>query len=319
MTPRQRHRLRAVVIVALALLAARTLWFFPWSETGHAVLHARYGLLAAAMLVNLLSLVAKGWAWSLLLRPFARHRLRTALEATFVGSAMNSVSISVMGEAYRVQDLARREKVPASAVTSSLVWSRVVEAAGLVVVVLLASLIVPLAGVMRNLVLGLGAATLTAGLLARIARGRLLPAWVPAPVAHWLTSLTSVGAPRRMVGPFLLALVNWAVEWATFHLALLAVSNHVSLGASLVAMLATNLAGAARSTPANVGVFQVAIVAALVPFGVTPAHAVAAGVLLQAIQVLPVLALAPAVLALRRSSDARAAARAAHTDVASAA
>jgi len=283
------------------------------------VLHARYGLLIAALLVNLLSLVAKGWSWSLLLRPFARHRVRSAMEATFVGSAMNSVSISVMGEAYRVQDLARREKVPTADVTSSLVWSRVVEAAGLVVVVLAASLIVPLPGVLRNVVLGLGLLTLTAAVLARLGRGRPLPHWVPAPVAHWLARLTSVGAPRRMVGPFLLALVNWGVEWATFHFALLAVSSHVSLGASLVAMLATNLAGAARSTPANVGVFQVAIVAALVPFGITPAHAVAAGVLLQAIQVLPVLALAPMILALRRASDARAAAREHRAKVASAA
>jgi uncharacterized membrane protein YbhN (UPF0104 family) len=318
-TPRQRHRLRTAIVVVLALLAARTLWFFPWRDTGHAVLHARYGLLVAALLVNLLSLVAKGWSWSLLLRPFARHRVRSAMEATFVGSAMNSVSISVMGEAYRVQDLARREKVPTADVTSSLVWSRVVEAAGLVVVVLAASLIVPLPGVMRNVVLGLGLLTLTAAVLARLGRGRPLPHWVPVPVAHWLTRMTSIGAPRRMVGPFLLALVNWGVEWATFHFALLAVSSHVSLGASLVAMLATNLAGAARSTPANVGVFQVAIVAALVPFGITPAHAVAAGVLLQAIQVLPVLALAPMILALRRASDARAAAREHRAKVASAA
>ncbi len=303
MTPRQRHRLRAVVIVVLVALAVRTLWVFPWQQTGQAVLSARYPLLAAALLVNLLSLVAKGCAWSLLLRPFGRHRLRTAIESTFVGSAMNSVSISVMGEAWRVQDLAQREKLPASTVTSSLVWSRVVEAAGLVTVVLMASAVVPLPTVLRDVVLGLGLATLTAAVLARLGRGKPWPAWVPVKLGVWLTSLTSVGAPRRMVLPFLLALFNWAVEWATFHFALLAVSPRVSLGASLVAMLATNLAGAARSTPANVGVFQVAIVAALAPFGVAPASAVAAGVLLQAIQVLPVLALAPVILAVRGPAD----------------
>jgi len=303
-TPARRHRLRTVVMVLLAALAVRTLWVFPWQETGHAMLHARYPLLAAALIVNLLSLVAKACAWSLLLRPFGKHRLRSAIESTFVGSAMNSVSISVMGEAWRVQDLARREKLPAATVTSSLVWSRVVEAAGLVVVVLTASAIVPLPIVLRRVVLGLGLATLTAAVLARLGRGRPHPAWVPQKLGAWLTSLTSVGAPRRMILPFLLALVNWAVEWATFHFALLAVAPHVSMGASLVAMLATNLAGAARSTPANVGVFQVAIVAALAPFGVVPAQAVAAGVLLQALQVLPVLALAPVILALRGPGEA---------------
>jgi uncharacterized membrane protein YbhN (UPF0104 family) len=319
MASRTRHRLRNVLLVLGGALAVRALWAFPWSETAHAMVHARYPLLAAALVVNLFSLVAKGVAWSLLLRPFGRHRMRSAIETTFVGSAMNSISISVVGEAWRVQDLARREKLSAANVTSSLVWSRVVEAAGLVAVVLTASALVPLPGMLQKIVLGLGLATLTAAILARVGRGRPAPAWMPKHLAAWLKSLTAVGAPRRMILPFLLALLNWGIEWATFHFALLAVTPRVSLGASLVAMLATNLAGAARSTPANVGVFQVAIVAALVPFGVSPAHAVAAGVLLQALQVLPVLALAPVLLATRGGSNADRGAGAKHTDVASAA
>ena len=50
-----------------------------------------------------------------------------------------------------------------------------------------------------------------------------------------------------------------------------------------------NLGGLLRPTPANVGVTQAALVVGLLPFGVAPEHAVAAGLALQGLQVLPVL------------------------------
>jgi len=56
-----------------------------------------------------------------------------------------------------------------------------------------------------------------------------------------------------------------------------------------------NVGGLIRVTPANVGVMQAALVGALVPFGVAADQAVAGGLALQAIEVLPVLALAFAV------------------------
>jgi hypothetical protein len=46
-----------------------------------------------------------------------------------------------------------------------------------------------------------------------------------------------------------------------------------------------------RPTPANVGLTEAALVVALLPFGVAPEQAVAAGLALQGLQVLPVLLL----------------------------
>jgi uncharacterized membrane protein YbhN (UPF0104 family) len=53
--------------------------------------------------------------------------------------------------------------------------------------------------------------------------------------------------------------------------------------------IAANLSGLFRPTPANVGVTQAAFVVGLLPFGVAPEQAVAAGLALQGLQVLPVL------------------------------
>jgi uncharacterized membrane protein YbhN (UPF0104 family) len=61
------------------------------------------------------------------------------------------------------------------------------------------------------------------------------------------------------------------------------------LGA-LTALVAANVGGALRLTPGNVGVFQGSLMLALAPFHVPADAAFAAGLVLQAVQTLPVLA-----------------------------
>jgi uncharacterized membrane protein YbhN (UPF0104 family) len=89
-----------------------------------------------------------------------------------------------------------------------------------------------------------------------------------------------------------LALANWMGQWATYHLTLAATGIPASAAASFTATLASNIGGALRLTPGNVGITQASIALALLPFDVNPAEAVAASVILQALQILPVLGLA---------------------------
>jgi uncharacterized membrane protein YbhN (UPF0104 family) len=114
------------------------------------------------------------------------------------------------------------------------------------------------------------------------------------------------------------ALVNWVVQWATYDLVLRAAGLALPVSASLVALLAVNIGGVGRLTPGNLGVTQAAVVAALLPYHVAAERAVAAGLALQAIQVLPILGLAAALVGwsgLRRlmsaSAEEKAALRAA--------
>ena len=98
-----------------------------------------------------------------------------------------------------------------------------------------------------------------------------------------------MGRGGRLLLPTLFALYNWATQWATYHLVLRATHVPVSLAASFTALIAANLSGLLRPTPGNVGVTQAALVVGLLPFGVAPEQAVAAGLALQGLQVLPVL------------------------------
>jgi uncharacterized membrane protein YbhN (UPF0104 family) len=92
----------AGVAVALKALAG-----FPWEDTLATLVNANYWVLGAALVINLSSLVAKGWAWHLLLKPVAPNRWRTAQEANLVGAAVNNVSIAVGGEAARIHYIAQ--------------------------------------------------------------------------------------------------------------------------------------------------------------------------------------------------------------------
>src|SRR5438093_1582252 len=101
----------------------------------------------------------------------------------------------------------------------------------------------------------------------------------------------TMGRGGRLLWPTVFALYNWAAQWATYHLVLRATHVPVPFAASFTALIAANLSGLLRPTPANVGVTQAALVVGLLPFGVAPEQAVAAGLALQGLQVLPVLLL----------------------------
>ena len=90
----------------------------------------------------------------------------------------------------------------------------------------------------------------------------------------------------------LFALLNWVAQWATYHLVISAFGIPVTLSASFTALIVTNLGGLFRLSPGNIGVTQAAMIVSLVPFGVAPHVALATGLALQAIQLLPVLLVA---------------------------
>ena len=285
-------------LLALAGLAAalRLLTRYPWAQTLAALVAMRVPLLLEALAVNLLSPLAKGWAWHLLLRPVAPHGWRAAQEANLVGTAVNSISVGVTGEAARVSLLARLADVPVRTTALSVVLTRVVEAIGLALFLVLAPLLLPLPAALRGLQFGAAAALATVFALSRFRRWARVIARLPRALRGPAAELARMSVGTRLLAPALLALANWLIQWATYALVLRAAGLDLSVGASLTALLAVNLGGIGRLTPANLGVTQAAVVGALLPFGVGPERAVAAGLALQAIQVLPILGLAVALV-----------------------
>jgi uncharacterized membrane protein YbhN (UPF0104 family) len=123
-----------------------------------------------------------------------------------------------------------------------------------------------------------------------------LPPTFPDPVRKAAVMLGQIGPWHRLAAPALLALSNWVGQWASYHFALVAAGIALPAQASLAVMLVTNFAGLLRLTPANLGTMQAGFVAALLPFGVPAAQALGASLLLQAGQIIPLMAVALALV-----------------------
>src|SRR3989441_1082853 len=144
---------------------------------------------------------------------------------------------------------------------------------------------------LRAVQVGVGLALGVVLLLAWARGGSWLVEQLPIKLRSRLVLLGRMGSGGRLLAPTLLGVWNWATQWATYHLVLQATHVEVSLAASFTALVATNLSGLLRPTPANVGVVQAALVVGLLPFGIAPEQAVAAGPAPQGLQRLPVLLL----------------------------
>jgi uncharacterized membrane protein YbhN (UPF0104 family) len=276
----------AIVIVACGF-AVRFGMNFPWTQTMDALSDSNWLLLAAAGLVNILSLMAKAGAWHVLLRRVAPVRVATTQVATFLGAAVNSISVSVSGEAARAQAAGSRDGVPFGLAAASLFASRVVETLALVVFLAVILIVLPVFPAAR------ATGLILAGVTVVVTLGyHLLPRrrWHPA-----LARLAATG-PGGLAAPVALATLSWVVQWLTYHWSFVATGAAVTPAVSLAALVMANLAGALRLTPGNIGVLQGSLVLGMRAFEMPAANALAAGLALQAVQVIPILAIGVAIV-----------------------
>jgi uncharacterized membrane protein YbhN (UPF0104 family) len=282
----KRRRWLWIVALVLVMAALHYAAKFPWADTWATLAGANWALLAVAGGINLLSLAAKAWAWQLLVRPFGPLTFRTAQSATFAGAAINAIGVAMSGEAGRIHLAATRDGVSVGLATRSVVACRIVEAAALGIF-----LIGVVAGVTSEhgwRLLG-GGIVLIGGALA-------LLRWIP-----WLRPGRGEGAApgwstAQLAAPLALNVGSWGLQWATYHWSIVATGAIVTPALSVLALVLSNVGGILRLTPGNVGVVQGAVVLGLRPAGIEASRAVAAGLALQAVQVLPVLAVGVALL-----------------------
>jgi uncharacterized membrane protein YbhN (UPF0104 family) len=275
-----------IIGLVLAFAALHYAARFPWLATWNTLADANWALLAAAGAINLLSLAAKAWAWQLLVRPFGPLTFRTAQAATFAGAAINAIGVAMSGEAGRIHLASSRDGVGAGLATRSVVASRIVEAAALGIFLL---------GVVASVASEHGWRLLGGGVLL-IGGALALLRWIP-----WLRPGRGEGAvvgwtTAQLVAPLALNVGSWGLQWATYHWSIVATGANVSPALSVLALVLSNVGGILRLTPGNVGVVQGAVVLGLRPAGIEASRAVAAGVALQAVQVLPVLLIGVALL-----------------------
>ncbi len=277
-------------------IALKALAGFPWEDTLATLINANYWILGLALVINLGSLVAKGWAWHLLLNPVSPNHWKTAQEANLVGAAVNNVSIAVGGEAARIHYIAQRDGVPVGAAISSVVWTRVTETIALAIFLVMAPSLLRLPHWLRGLQVGAGLGLVIVMLITWHRGWSWILNQLPASLQRRAAVLAEMGSGGRLFWPTVLGLANWGTQWATYHLVLVAAHIPVTPAASFTALVAANLGGIIRITPAGLGVTQAAMVVGLLQFGVPADRSVA---------VLPVIFLGALLTGWRLTETAR--------------
>jgi glycosyltransferase 2 family protein len=290
---------RGGLVVAFLAGVGALLWFHGphWGDFKDAFTSVEWKWVAAAVGFNLLSIVARSFAWDAVIRsamppPFPHRRLVFA--AFCVGLLANAVLPGRVGELARVGVLNRRLDSRRQGQWSTLVGTvfahRVFD---LVPVVLLVIFVLATANIP-------GWAFTSLVIVLSIGVGLFLFAFASAR-HHGKTRIEGLGTVRRVVtmarlglgvmrspGAAALAIlgqcVGWTLQLLAVWSAMRAFDIHEGFTAAAVVLLLMNVATIIPLWPGNVGLVQVAVATPLVRYGVDYGKGVAFGFGLQAIE-----------------------------------
>jgi len=295
----------SLAIIVLLVIFARTI---NWHQAWDSMRHASLPLLAAAIGVNLLSVIIKGVRWWLFLRPVGIKSLPLSLRATIAGAGLNNVLVAQGGDAARVVFVSRSSGVSSATVLASMALERLFDPIGFVMLLVGGVLLFDLpaqfehwrtpAEILLVVIVALLAFFVYATRNAepehvpeRRAKPRSLGGKMKAYLVSFGKSARLLVSGPRFAMAILLSLLSWGAQLATF--ALSAAAAHVSIptAGSLACLLAINVGLILRATPGNVGFFQFAYALMAEQFGVSRNDAIAVSLLIQTIQIIPLTAL----------------------------
>jgi len=310
----------AVILVFLIYFATKINWHEAWNSMRHASLP----LLAAAIGVNILSVLVKGVRWWLFLRPIGIKSLPLAVRATVAGAGLNNVLVANGGDAARVVFVSRVSGVSSSTVLASLALEKLFDPIGFVMLLVFGVVVFKLPPQFERWKLPAELVLVAIVLLMVFfvyATRHIKPEHVPErrakPRTWWGKTrayIKSFGqtAGRLATGPRFLAamalsLFSWACQLWTFELAAAAAHVYIPRAGSLACLLGINVGLIVRATPGNVGFFQFVYALTASEFGVAQNEAIAVSLLIQTIQILPLtlvgIALAPEFILRRGGKD----------------
>ena len=309
MNPGARRATRVLLYVAVGLAMVLFARQVDWRAAATAVRNADPWLLVLAALLNLLSLVLKGVRWWVFLRPCGVQSLGLVLRATFAGASLNNLLVAQGGEGARVVMISRASRVASARVLAAVALDRLLDAASYLVFLVSAAWLLALPEIIARwrieATLALGGLAVLLVLLAR--RGRAGANEVPpggaaveearpssrqrvvAYARHFGGSVAEIASPQRLVAGMVLSLAAWALQVATYHIVAIAAGAHLPLAGSVGAQLAVGISFLVRATPGNVGVFQMVYAMTARSFGIVESVAVGIAVMIQIVQVGPVL------------------------------
>jgi phosphatidyl-myo-inositol alpha-mannosyltransferase len=314
---------RRLGVVVAALLVAGVVAFalsrLGLHRIGNALVTAKPGWVALALLLMACSLVLRAASWHEALRaalPETPIRWGPVIRATMIGVMGSAIFPGRIGEPSRVLVLSRRLDGPTKRqlpIVAGTVFSQTL--INLLALAVLAAITFSSVSLLRGNSAGIATAiavplALCAFVLAGprlLALGRRARSERVASAANAAArmlylarrGLVVFARPRYGVTAVALQLLAWTLQWLACYMVVLALGlqSHASLAAAAAILLAVNVSAILPATPSNLGVFQAACLVVLSAYGVGAGPGLAYGIILQAVEVLTALLLGvPALL-----------------------
>jgi phosphatidylinositol alpha-mannosyltransferase len=306
-----RRPLRRLALLASSLgglvLALLALTQIGVDRVAASLLASKPGLVAGGLGLMCASMFARAIAWHAILcaaPTWRKARRRDAMQGTFIGVLMSATHPARLGEPSRALIVARRlgrarETLPI--VLGTMVSQTVLNllALGLLGLalcssvdvldgrhgVLIAAALAPLLALLAVLLAPVFAPRATVPRSVRV-RGLMLA--LRASLARVRDGFRLFRRPREAAVATTVQLLAWGLQWMSCWLVLMALGLDARAGVAGAAavLFAVNVTAVVPATPANVGVFQAACVAALAGvYQVPTPDAIAYGIVLQAVEV----------------------------------
>jgi phosphatidylinositol alpha-mannosyltransferase len=323
---RSRSARRVVLVlasVALAGLIVLSLSGIGFAGIGRSLDSVHPWWLVAALALNGLSMFLRAVSWHAVLRaalPDVRIPSLVVVRATMIGVLVSAVIPGRVGEPARAYLVARR--VGDTARRFPLVLGTVFAQAliNLVALAILAAITIASLSILRGHAAALIAAVsvplalvavivASPTLLTRASRSHhahlsRAVRWLSDQIVQVRRGLRVFTHPRLGAAATITQLSAWAVQtlaaYAILHA--LDLQGKAGLAAAAAVLLAVNITALVPVTPSNIGIFQAATIAVLAAYGIDASHALAYGILLQAIEITTAIMLGiPALLGERVS------------------
>jgi len=247
----------------------------------------------------------RAYRWQFMLRPIRKVPLKSMFAATCIGLAFNNLLPARLGEVVRAVSIGRTESISKSAAFATIVYERVVDVFGLLV--LLWFLLVNASGpewLQRSGLILLALNALLLGLLYYMHRYqrqftaissrllRPLPERFRKRTLSWLDAfiqgLDVVRSPAMILPMVVTSVGVWGAAGAGIYLCMVAMGIHLPLMASVLLLVLIPLGTMIPSAPAYVGPVQYACILGLGIYGVGKSEALAYSMVFHAHHFFPV-------------------------------
>jgi glycosyltransferase 2 family protein len=305
-----------VLTAALVILAVRTL---DADAVWDALREADLRWLVPAVLALVVAFVLRALRWWLIFQPERRPPLDEVTGSLAIGLFFNAVLPFRAGELARLVVLHRRTQVPRLEILGTIAAERIYDVLALLLLLAASVPWLPDVSWLRAVavaggVLALAAAALSVTLLVWGERAVAVVLWPlrflrsfpeerrAAAAENLLLGVAALHRPRAAAVAAVMTVVSFLAFWVSSWLLLQGFDLGVGGAAAMLVLVATGFSLAVPSGPSAVGVWEAAVIVALLPFDVTAEAALSYGLVLHALNIVPYLVGGLVALALMRGS-----------------